>query len=386
MKVLYDHNAFKSVFGGVSRCTVELIKNFPATVSAEIAVRVSDCVYLKDSALIPELKSVKVTSNNFISRVKYPGKITLYRIATAVLKSIPTYEHINKPFGVRALQKGDFDIFHCPSTNPDTDLYFLDYLQDKPFVLTVHDMVSELFGSEGNRQTFVKKRLVERADKIVVVSENTKRDLLNLMDVPEDKVTVIYHGAPEVLSYVPKRLFPEDYFLYVGRRDGYKNFSQTLVDFSIFHKFHPEIKLICTGSEFNRHESYLINKLKLSGYVLTIAADEQQMNSLYANAIAFLFPSLYEGFGLPVLESMACGCPAILNETSCFPEIASDAALYFHSNPNEKSSNLPEIMERVYSMSMEERNTLIFKGYERCGYFSWKKASSLLADVFSELI
>ena len=89
---------------------------------------------------------------------------------------------------------------------------------------------------------------------------------------------------------------------------------------------------------------------------------------------------------MPILEAFSYDCPTLLNDTSCFPEVGGDAAIYFHSRPDEKKSDLPEIMSMVYSMSSAERNALIEKGRARCKSFSWKEASSQLADVYKNVL
>lgn len=384
MKVLFDFDGFKETVGGVSRCTVNLIAHFPNWVETEISIDVCDNIYFLKSNIKPDVNPCKVNLNNFITQRDFWGKVKLFRLAQKLLPSFPTYRNVNKPLSIEALTRQNFDIFHCPSTTADT--YFLDYIKEKPFVLTVHDMVSELFFAPNNFQTRVKMKLLPLASHVVTISQKSKEDLMRIMNVPEEKISVIYHGAPSVISTIPPRLIDNPYFLYVGKRAGYKNFNQTLVDFSLFAKDYPEVKLIATGAHFNNEENKMIRDLGLQNVVSNIFASESELASLYKHAVGFIFPSLYEGFGLPILEAFSYDCPVLLNDTSCFPEIAKDAGIYFHSRPDDNISDLPEKLKMLYTMSSGERQSIIKKGKIRGRDFSWDKASSMLAEVYRKVL
>lgn len=384
MKVLYDFDGFKNRYGGVARCTVELIANLPADIQYELAISVSKNAYLKKSGIAPNVIRDYIDVDNFLPHLHFKGKGRLFNLIESNFKSFPTFNNINKPLGIQSLINQDFDVFHCTST--DCDTYFLEYLKDKPFVLTVHDMISELFGSENNRQVQIKKQLVPRAKHIVAVSQQTKKDLINILNVPEDKITVIYHGAPNPLDFKKYSIIDAPYYLFVGNRHAYKNFTQTLKDFAKFHCKYNNVKLVTVGSTFREEEKSLISNYHLNEAVINISASDEQLYNLYRNAIAFIFPSLYEGFGIPILEAFAFGCPALLNDTSCFPEIAGPAAVFFHSRPDENTSDLPEKMEYIYKLGSSERDKLINNGFSRASLFNWKKSSEQLADVFRKCV
>ena len=127
----------------------------------------------------------------------------------------------------------------------------------------------------------------------------------------------------------------------------------------------------------------MIEKLGIADVLVHISANGHDMKVLYAHAIAFVYPSLYEGFGMPILEAYAYGCPVLLNNKSCFPEIAADAAIYFDSEPGK--SNLVEMFERIYQLSDEEKNEIVAKGYSRLNDFSWKKSAETLAEVYRKV-
>ena len=382
MKILYDHQAFTyQKWGGVSKSFCELITHRPMGMNYEISVVESDNVHLRESHLVDYILPVSRDLASFHSKHSFLGREKIYNFL-GEFGFMHTAEVANKHNSISVIKKGDYDVFHPTFF----DNYFLQYLKCKPFVLTVHDLMPELFGwYEKDPQIVNKPELCDKAAAIVVVSENTKRDLCRIYNVPENKVHVIYHGFPEKLKPISKdnRVVENPYFLYVGRRDGYKNWQQTIKDFAEFHRNHPEVMMICTGAAFSEQETQLLRELHIDNVVRAIFASDIQMANLYANSIAFIFPSLYEGFGMPILESFAYGCPTLLNNKSCFPEIGGDAAVYFDSKYGK--SNLPQKMEEIFSMTSAEREGLKAKGYHRLKKFSWSKSAEILFNIYQNL-
>ena len=225
-----------------------------------------------------------------------------------------------------------------------------------------------------------KKKYLGITSAIIAVSENTKKDIIELLNIPEEKIHVIPHGGPKKESIEGTPLMDEPYFLYVGTRNYYKNYAQTIKDFSMFAHNHKDINLVCTGPDFTKKELAEIDQLGMTGRIVHRRVNDEGLKNLYANAVAFIFPSLYEGFGLPILESFAYGCPVLLNNKSCFPEIAKDAAIYFDSQPG--SSDLIERLEVVYNND-KLRNEMRTKGYNRLTCYSWDKSAQQLASLYS---
>lgn len=380
MNILFDYQSFTQKIGGVSRVSAEIMRHFPKEVDYKVAMKVCDNVYVREYNIIPGIKQVPVSRDNIFTKKKFPGKIRIYNYLSSHLPFLRTFEHVNKPVAIELLKRGEFDIFHYPLTEGDD--YFLEYLQGKKLVVTVHDMISEIYGGDG-AQTKFKRKVVQRADHIIAISDSTKKDLIRILNVPDEKITVIYHGAPES-SEMSDRLEPNPYFLFVGRRLGYKNFKQTLVDFAKFHQTHNEVKLLCTGGTFTVQELEIIRNLNIQDYCKTIMASDQELACLYHYAIAFIYPSLYEGFGLPILEAFTYKCPVLSNDMSCLPEIGADAAIYFHSINGE--SNLASRMEEIYSLSQFERDLLINKGTDRVSEFSWEKSANQLFEVYKKVL
>lgn len=384
MKILYDHQIFTlQNFGGISKCFCEYIKHRPAGVDYEIATIESNNEHLRSSGLLPRLKPVSsINRIEFCKKLPFRGNSKLFDLFCLVPWFKPV-EKINRRESKKAIKSRDYDVFH-PTFFDD---YYLPYLKGKPFVLTIYDMIPELYPnlfSIGDYQIVKKRKLVQYADIIIAISQHTKDDIVRILGVPEEIVKVVYLGGPEREVINERPLVSGQYILYIGTRDFYKNFQQTLVDFAEFHKEYKTVKLVCTGAPFKPSEICEMDKLGVTDQVLHIFASDHEVKNLYAHAIAFIYPSLYEGFGMPILEAFAYGCPALLNNKSCFPEIAGDAAMYFDSQ--EGHSNLPQVLSRLINMSQQERMELIEKGYDRLKLFTWEISSAQLCQIYQSLI
>ena len=383
MKVLYDYQAFTMQhFGGVSKCFCELLMHKPKDLDYEIAISQSNNSHLIDSNLVDNLVYPAMDYQVFAKRFPYLAKHKIYKLLN-ILGLIKGAEKLNKKESILKLKEKKFDVFHATFF----DDYFLPYIGDKPFVITVHDMMPEIFPDyfkKPNPETKRKKELCEKAAAVIAVSENTKKDLIRIMDIPEEKIHVIYHGGPNIDNSFSLPLVRGEYFLYVGQRDAYKNFHQTLMDFSLFHRQFPLVKLVFTGKPFSSSENKLIRELELRQNVIYIRPTDIELLNLYHYAIAFIYPSLYEGFGMPILEAFACGCPVLLNNKSCFPEIAGDAALYFESDAS--NSTLVDCLIQIYKMNRNDREALVKNGYRRLACYNWTQSSLLLYNIYKKII
>jgi len=208
---------------------------------------------------------------------------------------------------------------------------------------------------------------------------------MELLHVPEEKITVIYHGITPKAKYTLDRPIIEGkYILYVGERGYYKSFLPMVRHLRPFIRNHTDIKLVCTGAPFTRSETRELTKLGLLESTIYIHADDKEMFNLYANAMCFIYPSVYEGFGMPILEAYSADCPVLLNRKSCFPEIAGDAALYFELDYS--TSDLEQVMEGFSQFTDNDKSTLIEKQRQRLRLFSWEKAAKEFAEVYSKVI
>lgn len=388
MRVLFDYQAFEyQNIGGVSRSYVELISYLAnADVNCKISIKESDNEHLRDSNIVKGIKPLNYTHNKLFEGEKhFRGE----RIISNALMSILGYHdrclHLNKDYSIIQLKRHKYDVFEPTFFDP----YFLQYLKGRPFVLTVHDMIPELFPEYFSRDDFQitsKKLLCPLAAHIHVPSENTKKDLINLLNIPAEKITVIPHGSPKglVVKDMLEPLYTFPYLLYVGDRYGYKNFIPFIYEFAKVSKKYKDVQLVCTGKPFSPEESVLFEGLKIREKIIHHYALEEQLANLYHNAVTFVYPSLYEGFGIPILEAFSYKCPVMLNNASCFPEIAGNAAIYFNLNKGQES-DFVEKFEEIYHMGNTERQLLINQGEKQLHNYSWSKSAQKLADIYCSL-
>lgn len=380
MKILFDYQAFEMQrFGGVSRSYAELIAHLREEGCAcEVGVKESDNAHLREKGLA-SVKPLYYTHDKWFEGKKwFKGQRTMTRKLMDAMGYHNDGLTFNQDYCVKLLKRQQFDIFEPTFF----DSYFLPYLKGKPFVLTVHDMIPEIIGVD-EPQAKQKKLLCPVAAHIHVPSENTKKDLVDILNVPPEKVTVTPHGVPVAPSAKYATPYPFPYILYVGSRWSYKNFNPFIEECAIIVKRHPELHVVCTGQPFKDEELSLIASLGLSEHVIHKFATELEMQALYQNAVAFIYPSAYEGFGMPILEAFVCGCPVMLNNASCFPEVAGDAAIYFDIN---KRGDMAERFIELYQASNERRDELIAIGKSRLSLFSWEESAKKLKRIYDNLL
>lgn len=382
MKVLYDLQAFDmQTHGGVSRCFAELYSHRPAFVDAHISVKETDNVYLQELGFPPKGTLYKNFLCDKDTKLKHFLFKLKYNIKYGKFSRLDKRPLINLFETESVLKKGDFDIFH-PTFFDD---YFLPFLGKKPFVITVHDMIPEIFSID-KHQVEQKLAIIPKATHIVAVSERTKQDLVRIMHVPEEKVSVIYHGSDEE-PYTPSTTAPiaEEYILFVGTRYEYKNFKAFCKSCVGILKRHPQLKIVCTGVPFSPEEIQFFESLGIKERMVhKFVQTSQELLDLYHYAFTFVYPSKYEGFGIPILEAYKADCPVMLNRASCFPEIAGDAAVFF--DLNSEKSDFEEQFETLYRLTGDERGELIQRQRERMKLYSWSKSAAQLADVYKDVL
>ena len=252
-------------------------------------------------------------------------------------------------------------------------------------IITVHDMIHELFESNFSRldkTSTAKKAAIERADHVICVSENTRNDLIRLFNTDPKKISVIYHGfsLDKTSMQASPIVFDAPYILYVGSRFGYKNFERLLQAFAILKTGNSEVLLVCFGGgAFTRNELLLANDLGLSsGDIIQMAGTDSILANLYTYAQAFVYPSLYEGFGIPPLEAMSCGCPVACSESSSIPEVVGEAGIYFDPlSPQTIADAIESLLENP-----DLKAKLIKAGFERIKRFSWWQCAVETRDIY----
>ena len=254
-----------------------------------------------------------------------------------------------------------------------------------PSVVTVYDMIHEIFPSGvANKQSDWKRIAIQRADHIICISECTRKDLLRLYDLPEDRVSVVYLGYDVLIPLVAKIEKTKPYLLYVGQRGDYKNFDRFLRAYAKSSWLSKQFDVVCFGGgTFSNVEKKLFKELNLSDQQLhQVTGNDEQLASYYCDASLFIYPSLYEGFGIPPLEAMSLGCPVACSNTSSIPEVVGDAGEYFDPKNTE---SICAAMELVLT-SIDRQTELINKGYERSTKFTWERCAEETLAVYRSLL
>lgn len=257
-------------------------------------------------------------------------------------------------------------------------------------IVTVYDMIHEKFSEkiEHSHLTSAPKRIATaRADHIICISENTKKDLVDLFDVPEEKVSVTYLGCSDMLvsaTVAGTVARHHDILLYVGRRGNYKNFDGMLCAYAQTPQLRNHSRIVCFGGgAFSVEEAQRVRSFGLSSrQVEQVSGGDDVLALLYMQAMAMVYPSFYEGFGIPPLEAMAFDCPIICSNTSSIPEVVGDAGVYFSPSDCESISNA--ILAVAESASL--RAKLVLAGQVRRQRFSWRKCAEDTLAVYRKLM
>lgn len=254
-------------------------------------------------------------------------------------------------------------------------------------VATIHDLIPERLPQTRRRLDFLtrKKDYLRKADHIICVSEATKSDLLEIYGEQEVPVSVIHLGVdPKYVPHAPvPQWLPRDYVLMVGHRGQYKDAQTLFRAFARIAPEHRELHLVCLGGGvFNRSEKRMLRKLGLDGRVHQHSIQELDMPGVYGGSRAFVLPSQFEGFGLPVLEAMASGAPTILARSTSLPEVGGDAALYFTPG---NDSELAECLSSVL-LSPALAQDLRERGFQRAAQFTWRKHALETIAVYQSLL
>ncbi|WP_442795837.1 glycosyltransferase family 4 protein [Pelobium manganitolerans] len=363
-RIFFDHQKFSTQkFGGISRYFANIIGAIKENPDFDylLGVANSDNFYIKDE---------QIPLNNALANQLLKSEFGFRRF------------RLNELYSKYLLGKNKFDVFHPTYYDP----YFIKYLR-KPMVTTIHDMTYERLPAYFWVQdplTSQKRISAQRADKIIAISETTKQDLVEFLEVDERKIEVIYHGIDvfSPLALEPISNLPQNYVFFVGDRGGYKNFYLLLDAFALLANKHPDLHLVLAGGgKLVGADVEIINRKKLNTRVHHFQANDAQLNYLYQQAKLFVYPSLYEGFGLPILEAFKAKCPILLSDAACFKEIAQDAALFFGKHA------LDDLVYKIEQMLGDEvlRKNLIKKGTERLAHFPIEKSMEQTLNVYREL-
>jgi glycosyltransferase involved in cell wall biosynthesis len=253
-------------------------------------------------------------------------------------------------------------------------------------VLTVHDMIHERYPNDflGAEITIrEKKESVRRADHIICVSDQTRRDLIDILNVSPERCSTVHLGFRPLR--VPQRSAPpptsRPYILYVGLRSGYKNFRTLVGAVALSVRLKSCFDIVCFGGgRFSRDESNLMAELGFDeARVHQVGGDDSVLSALYRGASAFVYPSRFEGFGIPPLEALSCDCPLVCSDTGAVREVVGNAGLYFNpANPEELAKALERIVE-----DDQLRASLRAAGQTRVQQFSWEKCAAQTMALYN---
>lgn len=366
MKIAFDYQVFfAQKYGGISRYYIELVNN-----------------------LLDQKQQARIFSpvhkNHYLDHARPSTKTGFYKEDyRGGIKSL--YKKTNRILTAGQIRSWQPDIVHqtyfdwpkkiVPSAANVTSVYDM-----------IHELYPEIFG-ENNIYSRKKKSALEVCDHIICISQSTKRDLIYLFDIDEDRVSVTHLGVAfpdETMTNWQEPVTDFPYLFYVGKRGMYKNFQSLLEAYALSDRLQSDFKIVAFGGGgFSDQEKQTIRDLGLDDRnILQVFGDDALLQRYYKNAAAFVYPSIYEGFGLPPLEAMVCKCPVVSSNTSSMPEVIKQAAEFF--DPSDASSICHSICNVVYSNDRQAQ--LIDLGTKRAKELSWANCAKETKQVYSKLL
>ena len=362
MKIALDHTIFlMQPYGGISRYFYCLLKEL-----------IENKIDIKVISALHKNKFLKSLSGKYTSGIYLPNY--------PLLDVLERYNNFN--FN-RYIRDNSTNIIH--------DTYYTSNIK-KPLktkkVITVHDLIHEKFQNfyrNAENEIDKKKKSFVDCDHFICVSNNTKKDLLQYYDIEKSKISVIYHGANHLSKKLDKIYLKtnDPYILFVGKRAKYKNFIFLLKTYAKSMKLMKNFKIVCFGGDsFNKNEIKLIDKLKIGKNIIHVKGNDELLGTYYFYARALISPSLYEGFGLNIIEAMSFNCPVICSNIDVFREICKENAIYFDPyNEDELLNNLEN-----YLFKDNFLKNLSLNANDNAKKFTWKKNSTDTINVYKELI
>ncbi len=379
MKIIIDGSIYSSApSGGIYRYFNELIPRLSAFPDTEVKIFTQ-----KQSAEIPIGNHIEITRDNLPTGSWLPEG-SLKRFLRSHKRNLQSYILQKKFSGLKD------SVFHSSYYTPSP-------WSSIAQVVTIHDMISEIFTETYNlahvralRES--KAKCLKTASRVIAISEQTKKDLQKVYNIPASHIDVIYHGVDfdyfsrvqspirqkEILE---KHSLNRPYFLFVGGRLHHKNFKGLLKAFA-HSKISNDFVLAVAGTPWNEEELSLINSLGVASKLIWMPTlEENELSTVYQKAQALALPSYYEGFGLPLIEAMAAGCPVLASNSGPFPELSQDAALLF--NPFNENK-IEQAMEAIVKPTT--RTELIEAGKKRAKVFSWDLSAQQHFESYSKAL
>lgn len=367
MKVVVDGIIYElQMTGGISRFFSEIL---PRMCSMDTSLQIT--LFTQNESLQPLPVHPQITHDRIPSVEKHLHPRRFWRHYSETLR-VQTY----KLFSLNHERK----IWHST--------YFTDPgIWKGPRVVTVHDIILEMYPEQFNfpedeELRKRKRKTVLKADAIISNSETTKKDLISYFKIQPEKIHVTPLAHSSVFSPVPieagnEPLHQKPFLLYIGRRSHYKNFDILLTACTQWNR-RDEVDLLVVGPAWSKDEQKRLTETGINEQVILLQmVDDEHLRRLYNQALAFVLPSLYEGFGIPLLEAMACGCPVIASSIPSTHEVAGDCPIYF--DPLEVDSLL-NALELIYQEGKAPGR--VSAGIERANKYSWERTARQTLDVY----
>lgn len=322
---------------------------------------------------------------------------TLYRPR----RSIRRFDPLVGPFWTLALHLSHPDLLHLTSL---FEVYYLSLPKTAKLVVTLHDLIPLLFPQKyfPNQKAFdwyiSRLNWVKKADRIITISEASKQDIIKHLDIPEEKVKVVYGAADHRFRPLPKAIvqkilvqkykIKKPYLLAVGAFSFHKNMSRIFKAFKSYlnQTRNDTLTLVVVCKLISKEKRGWMEEIKDMGLerkvILTDFVADQDLPAIYTGAKVLLFPSLYEGFGLPILEAMCCGTPVITSNLSSMPEAGGKAAYYVNPKSIEEMTRAITIILN----NNELQRMMIKKGFAQVKKFSWESSAKQTLQVYDELL
>lgn len=361
---------FTSSFTGIGRYVFELTQNLAKLDhETEFVCFLNPREFAQFQAPAPNFRAVKVQARH--------------------------YSFAEQTTFLQALKRERLDLMHFTHFNAPL-------LYPRPTVVTIHDLILSFFPGKKMNQWYhrlaynlVLRRAVQHAQKIITVSQNTKQDLQKVLGTPSQKICVVLNGLSKKFSsthkqaskIVSQKFGLENYLLTTGVSREHKNLPRLLQTLAYLRKTQNfSGKLVLTGPRDSLYTPtiiQLIQQLKLEKSVVVLGlVSEEDLQLLLEAARVFVFPSLYEGFGLPPLESMAAGTPVVASATSSLPEVCGQAAEFF--DPYKLREMAAKIFQVWHFAKLRAR--LISAGYQQIQKFNWQKTAQETYAVYQQAL
>jgi len=358
MKILYDYSIFThQPLGGISRYFINL--------DIENKKNIHDSIIL-----------APIHFNKFLNNYKSYKGIYIKKFPKYSSKVFSLYNNI---ITNRFTKNFKPDIFH--------KTYYNDYWP-KNFsgkrVLTVYDLIHEKFYKDFNFKLNYrpKEKSLNNTDLIITISNKTKSDLIKYYNIDSKKIFVTHLGVNSFRGRLDHNIINKPYILYVGERKRYKNFINLLNAYVVSKKINKSFKLVLFGGgRLCNSELELIKKHKVElNSIIQITGDDRKLSSLYNYSNLFVFPSKYEGFGLPLLEAASKNCPIACSNIAVFKEIMGDTVQYF--DPNSVDDIIEKLEQVLFSSTLKKDLTI--KASKKLSNYSWSKCAKETLDVYKK--